>query len=138
MIFVFAAAWACDVGQILDENGCTDLCLNKYYNAQTSACEDFSACQSWEYLNLTTNTCVNTCSNGYYLNGTCTCYAGFKLSKSSCVYSDSSTETKDYLLGLDWFIWGLIIILSLNLCYLLTCYIRYRRKKSHLLKLTQI
>lgn len=138
MIFLLGLVNACDVGQVADGNGCIDICHGKYFNNQTKSCQDFVVCQSWEYLNLTANSCQSSCSNGYFLNGTCTCYAGFKIYNSSCVYSDTSTPTRDYLLGLDWFIWGLITILALNSIYFVCCYINYRYKKSKQLKLTRI
>jgi hypothetical protein len=133
ILLVLTLSSACEVGQVPEGEGCKDICYQKYFNPLKNQCEDYNSCESWEYLNLTSNTCHSTCPNGYYLNGTCTCYAGFKLSSETCEYDEQSERTKDSALGLDWFIWGLVVILSINLLYLIVscCYYKRKQKKVY-------
>ena len=129
-VFFIGVALACKVGQVKDGEDCIDICFQKYFNPITGDCENYSSCDTWEYLNLTTNICESTCPNGYFLNGTCTCYSGYKLSSETCKYDNQTTNTQDSALGLSWFIWGLISIFTINAIYIVSAYIYYRRKRS--------
>lgn len=133
MIFLYALKVdSCEVWQVQHDEGCIDICKGMYYNTTSSKCEDFQECEKGEYLSIVNNTCIGSCANGYYDMGVCVCYAGWKISNSKCVADQEYSTTNNYVLGLDWFYWGLGVLIVINCLYVGICYLKIKKKAKKL------
>ena len=136
LFFEVLLSRACDVGEISHEEGCVNICKSSYFNITTQMCENYIQCSDNKILNTTSNTCINSCENGFFINGTCTCYTGSQLSGNLCVVEYTVSGSFDPTFGLDWLYWGLIFITFINLFYIGICSCRYKKKLPQTLPVT--